>query len=314
MGLKTINLRRNKKKPLYIKEQEAEYDRLMSVIEDIAISIFEWENLPEGLESRYIERYLFESGMLCFFKANPQEEEMAGLYALPVARAGELNVYSQPTKYECISPKRNFTRSISNSVLIFNTPLYIPTIAKIDTLVAEAVDIKFAAHVNRNSACKTPPVFRVTDKNQLSAFNKYEEIVGNKPILVEDYKGMLPPDYGMGGDRPPYWGAELRAEYREVISEILTIIGVISNPVEKAERVNTIEASSNRGEIVDNIDTMLFARQRQIEKINTMFMSDLEKPIGIKINNRYTKNMILQQLDPDTSEPIEEEGDDNGNA
>ena len=123
------------------------------------------------------------------------------------------------------------------------------------------VDIREAMHVNRNASCKTPLIITTDEKNLQSAVNEYIVICGNKPVIFKTMGAAGVNQITYQHDLPHYWGRELREEYNNVYAEILTTLGILSNPVTKAERVNTLESASNRGELIDNLDTMLQARE-----------------------------------------------------
>lgn len=273
---------------------EREYVRLCAYFENLASTIFYWDGLPKGCRSSWVERKLYNDGQLCYLHSNYKKDQYEGALILPLAQGGQINAYGDLTSYYCISPIKTFKRTIDDAVLIRNNELRVPTFRLIEPLIFELADIRAAMQINRNNACKTPAMFRVTDKKQLSALNAYKELVGNEPIiLIDDLSGGLPADYHFGRERAPYYGKELREEYERVVAEILTIMGIISNPVVKAERVNTIEAASNRGLVIDTIDSMLQCRRVDVDKINNMFKGTNLK---CEINNSYTFDMVMQGL------------------
>lgn len=305
---------KRKKIPEYLLLQEQEKIRLELLFENIASTLFLWEGLPPGLRSGWIERNLYTRGQLVFFKADFQREQTGGFMMLPLARDGALNVYSELVNYQAISPLRSFQRDFSNAVLIRNNELRVPTRDLIAPLIGELADIRMAMRVNRNAACKTPVMIRTTEDQRLTAENQFEEITGNKPLIIADKMNDSTRTGYDGSGFPPYWGRELREEYENVKAEILTVLGVINNPVEKAERVNTIEATSNRGELVDNIDAMLTYRKIACDEINKMFGAEMAEmgigPISVRMNNNYTEDMLKQGIDPTEGGAGEGEGGD----
>ena len=58
----------------------------------LALNMFQWENLPEGIETRHIERPLIEFGYT-FFYNDPDY----GHVCLPCTITG-FNIYNEPTK------------------------------------------------------------------------------------------------------------------------------------------------------------------------------------------------------------------------
>ena len=59
----------------------------------ISRSLFKWENLPNGLDEKWIERYLFAEGGCLFYK-----DERFGYMVAKMGETGALNYYDEPTK------------------------------------------------------------------------------------------------------------------------------------------------------------------------------------------------------------------------
>ena len=64
------------------------YYKLMLIVNNL----FEWEGLPNNMESRWIENYLFSDGQCVFFKDNNLGFMVAG-----VDLDGSVNCYDDPT-------------------------------------------------------------------------------------------------------------------------------------------------------------------------------------------------------------------------
>ena len=44
------------------------YVKIFNQLEELALSMFEWKNLPNTVDPRYLEKALFERGKAVFFK------------------------------------------------------------------------------------------------------------------------------------------------------------------------------------------------------------------------------------------------------
>ena len=58
----------------------------------LALNMFEWENLPDGIETRHIEKPLIEFGYSFFYN-----DENFGYVCLPCTITG-FNIYNEPTR------------------------------------------------------------------------------------------------------------------------------------------------------------------------------------------------------------------------
>ena len=93
------------------------YDRL----KELAISMFEYKNLPDTVDQRFLELVLFEQGQAVFFK-----DEVMGYLTLRNARSGPFDVYGIPTKRRAyaVNGYQNDDLDESNSVIIWNNYLH----------------------------------------------------------------------------------------------------------------------------------------------------------------------------------------------
>ena len=86
------------------------YNRLT----ELALSMFEWQNLPESVDPRFLEMCLYSDGMAVFF-----EDEVLGPLALQCMIGGHLNVYRIPTERRAYATNGyNKQLDASNSVII----------------------------------------------------------------------------------------------------------------------------------------------------------------------------------------------------
>lgn len=71
----------------------------------IALSIFEWVNLPKSMNAQYLEKCLYYNGMACFLKDNKY-----GFINTNCASNGYLNIYGLPSSLNCYSYDYQETR------------------------------------------------------------------------------------------------------------------------------------------------------------------------------------------------------------
>ena len=80
------------------------YNRLT----ELAISMFEWKNLPDTVDVRFLELTLFSDGAAVFFR-----DEALGELALQVAMGGGLNVYRVPVNRRAYAACSTSVASVS---------------------------------------------------------------------------------------------------------------------------------------------------------------------------------------------------------
>ena len=83
----------------------------------LALNMFEWENLPEGIETRHIEKPLIEFGYSFFYN-----DDEYGFVCLPCSITG-FNIYNEPTKVTINNQIIHKTLNVDDGVLILNNDL-----------------------------------------------------------------------------------------------------------------------------------------------------------------------------------------------
>ena len=64
----------------------------------IALSMFEWVNLPESMNQRYLEECLYYKGQASLLK-----DEELGFINTQCCSNGQINIYGLPTALNCFS-------------------------------------------------------------------------------------------------------------------------------------------------------------------------------------------------------------------
>ena len=227
----------------------------------IAVNMYEWENLPAGIEARHIENLLFEHGKAIFFR-DPSKSYMC-LQAQP---AENYNVYGEPLKWWAVGFGYRERYTQKNSVIINNNPLRLCTHDFLMFYVNKITEAERTMDVNIKR-CKTPYIFACNDKDVLSVKQIFEKIDGNVPAIYTD-RALNLETLQVLQTGVTFLGDKLQDYKNSVESELLTFLGQNNNPVDKKERLITDEAQSNNQLIASFADLGLTARQEACDKIN----------------------------------------------
>ena len=65
----------------------------------LAENVFEFENLPEYIDTAFLNKRLLRTGSIAFFK-----DEILGVIALPYTVLGKLDIYGRPQKIIVTAP------------------------------------------------------------------------------------------------------------------------------------------------------------------------------------------------------------------
>lgn len=241
------------------------YNRLT----ELAISMFEWQNLPETVDERYLELGLFSNGMMVFF-----QDEIMGYLGLRCMINGQFNVYRIPVGRRAYADNGyNKQLTDKDSVIIFNNMLHQNCIMDMRMFAEKLADLDRSIIVNAR-AQKTPVLIQCGENERLSMLNLYKEYDGNAPVIYGD-KGMNAKGLSVLKTDSPYTADRLYQLKTEIWNEALTYLGISNVNLVKKERLVTDEVAKNQGGIVASRYSRLQARRQACEQINRMFGLDL---------------------------------------
>ena len=262
------------------------YNRLT----ELALSMFEWKNLPDTVDPRFLEMCLFGDGMAVFF-----EDEVLGYLCLQCTISGKLNVYRIPTKrraYATNGYQKNLDEK--NSVIIFNNYLHTNSMLDVEMFSKRLYNLDRAIDVNAN-AQKTPILIQCDESQRLTMKNLYKEYEGNAPFIFGtkalDTTGLKVMNTGA-----PYVADKLYQLKTQIWNEALTYLGISNINTQKKERMITDEVTRNQGGVVASRYSRLESRRQACKQINDMFGLD------IWCDYREDYQMLQERVEEETSD------------
>ena len=241
------------------------YNRLV----ELAISMFEWKNLPDSVDARFLELCLFVDGQAIFF----YDEEL-GYLTLQNAMNGGFNVYRIPINRRAYAVN-GYNRELNenNSVIIFNN--YLHTNSKLDAVMfaKRLYNLDRAIDVNAN-AMKTPIIIKCDETQRLTMLNLYKQYDGNEPYIFGD-KAINTNAIQVFKTDAPYVADKLYQLKTQIWNEALTYLGISNINVQKKERLITDEVTRNQGGTIASRYSRLNARRDACKQINAMFGLDI---------------------------------------
>ena len=241
----------------------------------VAMNLFEWSNLPEGIEEKYIEKLLFEYGQAIFFK----DPEMSFM-CLEAANGANLNVYGEPLGWWATGFNYHRYYDADDCVIISNNKLRVPTEKVITFYANKLAEAERTMDVNVKS-CKTPFIFTCDDKDVLTFKQIFNKVDGNEPAIYAD-RGLNLDSIQVLKTGVTFMGNELQDYKHTVENELLTFLGVNNVAVDKKERLITDEAESNDELIQSFCDIQLESRQKACEAINAKYGLNVSVAIRCK--------------------------------
>lgn len=247
------------------------YRQYLNRLTELAISMFEWKNLPDTVDARYLELHLFETGCMVYFK-----DEVIGDLCLDCIVNGRLDVYGNPLLRRAYSGYNNYQKLLkyNNSVIIWNNYLHGNSILDVEMFARRLYNIDRIIDVNAN-AQKTPVLLQGTEKQRLTLLNLYKEYDGNAPFIFGD-KNLDLNSLKALSTNAPYVCDKLYQLKTQIWNEALTYLGISNINIQKKERLITDEVTRNQGGTIASRYSRLESRRQAVEKINDMFGTNIE--------------------------------------
>ena len=237
----------------------------------LARSVFKWNNLPNGIDEKWIERYLFKYGECMIYN-----DETVGMIVTPCNIYGNVNFYDEPVQ---LAPyATNYTHApldnFKNCVHIRNNNLCLPTQPTIELYALRLAEISRTIDININ-AQKTPVVILTDDKQKLTMKNVFKQWDGYEPVIYGSKNGLNLEDIKALKIDAPIVFDKLEIQKHHIWNECMSFLGVNNANMDKRERLVDDEVQANNEQIELSAQVMLKSRERACELMNEMFNLDV---------------------------------------
>ena len=250
---------------------DATYLQYFNRLKELAISMFEWKNLPDTVDARYMELKLFETGAVVYFN-----DDVIGNLCLECIQQGRFDVYGYPILRRAYSGYNNYNKLLkpSNSVIIYNNYLHTNSTLDVEMFARRLYNLDRIIDVNAN-AQKTPILIRASEKQRLTMKNLYKEYDGNAPFIFGD-KNLDMSDLTAIKTDAPYVADKIYELKTQIWNEALTYLGISNVSITKKERMITDEVLRNQGGTIASRYSRIDSRRQAADLINQMFGTDIE--------------------------------------
>lgn len=279
--------------------------QLSSYYQNIAVSVFEWEGMPDQvmrIPRRQPEKQLYETGCFTMFR----HEDSGQFFMLPVASMNiQKNAYGEPSQWramalgELAAPIGALKLSPENAVLFRNNDTYTPSKPYVEELIKQLVNVEYTLRLNIN-AQKMPWSMRSNNYNIISNKNLFRQIYECEPVVYHD--DMMTDELELIKTDAPVIMAELNDAYNVYDQRICEFLGIDCVARDKKERLTAEEADAN-DEKIDSIKKVkLEQRKEGCDLANDLWGIDL----SVKLAD-YTKD-----ANEETGKEGVEGGEDDG--
>lgn len=273
------------------------FDYYFNRLSNIALSIFEWENLPDTVDPRFLELSIYRNGMCLFFK----DKVLDRFDALPCMIGGTFDTHNIPIlrrayaangyQYECDN---------TNSVIIYHNYMHGVPLWDIEMFAIRLSDYQRTEDVNVR-AQKTPVITLMDDDQKAAWENIILSYNGNVPIILGN-KSINPNALQVLKTDAPFTADKIEELRVQVWNDAMSYLGVSNVNVTKKERLITDEVQRNMGGVLASRYSPLEMRKMACDEINRIF--------GLNVDVKYREDILAYQSDiiGATLDDAEEEG------
>ena len=303
------------------------YFNYLDRFKKVALSIFEWVNLPKSMNSRFLELSLYYDGIATLFK-----DEDYGFINTRCTNNGYINIYGLPTKLHCYSYDLHRDKILytglredienlqeTNAILVENNWDNVPTEPTL-ALFAQRLALAERASDTNIEAMRTPVMILVGENQRLTMENLYGQYRGNRPFIFGDKQQMQDMDSIKAIDtKAPVVFDKLQDYKKEIFNEALTFLGINNVYIQKAERLITDEANSNNELINLNLQASLAPRKEACRQFNELFgLTGTDKEIDVRVRSdlhniiKNAQSIVSDYKDMENVENIDVGGEIDG--
>lgn len=238
---------------------------------NIALNLYEWENLPEGMEGRHIEQALLYNGQAFFY-----EHEHLGFICLPCSNSGQMNIYGEPTIVMVSGHGFSENKHMTEGIRILNNPRVMATDIILTYYCTKLAQIDSTINTNLIQQ-KVPFIFATSKENEFTIKNLYAKMYSGEPAIFVDQSLLTNGELNIQSVscEAPYIIDKLQQHRFEIEKELLTFLG-INTTIEKKERLLVDETNANNEQITLNVEIGLRERERACEEINERYGLDIQ--------------------------------------
>ena len=215
---------------------DATYFDYLDRFKKVALSVFEWVNLPPSMNAEWLEMCLYYNGQASLLK-----DKDYGFINTNCCNGGNLNIYGLPVSLNCYSFSYQSTRKLYTginplltdaqkeqwqyyeAILVQNNYERIPTAGTMELFAYRLYEAEQTAFMNIK-AQKTPVLLLVDEKQRLTMENLYSQYDGNRPFIFGDKQNLAPESLRVLKTDAPFIADKIMEYKKEIWNEALTFL------------------------------------------------------------------------------------------
>ena len=287
---------------------DATYEDYLNRFKRVALSIFEWVNLPKSMDARYLEMCLYYLG-----QATLLYDKKYGFINTKCAGSGTINIYGIPDKFNCFSYGYNSMRKLYvglnplateqqkenqknyECILVMNNWDRLPTSTAMELFSWRLYNAQRTCDVNISSQ-RYPIIIVGDEKQRLMLENLYLQYDGNQPFLFGDKNQINGDTIKAIKTDSPYVVDKISDYKKEIWNEVLTYLGINNISVKKKERLTENESNENNELVNLNLQAMLAPRLEACRQFNEKYgLTGTDKEISVRVRSDLINIVKMEQ-------------------
>ena len=262
------------------------YSTWFNRLYNMAISRFEWLNLPDTCNEKFIEQVLFFNGFMVGYK----DTALDSYLIMPCTNNSVLDIFGYPAKVNAYGYNGYMAQNLTpytitlgqettnaDAALLYANYSRCPDLPAVLYFARKLTKIDRTIDVNVNVQ-KTPYIISCGENQRLTVANMFKQVDNFEPAI------MTTKFYGLNGEKPinvmdlkpPFVADKMQVLKRQVYQEALTYLGIEANTSEKAERQVTEELTANMGETESMRQSPLASRKQFCKEFNKIYNTNID--------------------------------------
>jgi hypothetical protein len=243
------------------------------VLTELSANRFEWKNVPDTINVRYLELTLFYKAMAVWYN-----DKNFGQLALSAAPDMMLNHYGDPLAFQVFGANNYINKRISakECVPIYANMLRQPDLDIVRIYATKLAEMDRTVEINSINARRNK-VMTIGENQLLSAENIERQLQEGQAVIkvAQTFDvGAVLQAIDLAID--PKGITEVHVLRTRLFNECMGLMGINNANQDKKERLVESEVSANDDQIAATRRVNLNQRQEAADKINKMFKENIE--------------------------------------
>jgi hypothetical protein len=237
----------------------------------LAESSIKWENLPTGMDERFLEWILLREGQAVLFK-----HPSLGEFSTKCIATAPFDVYGNPQRITSIGMNNGWKYDIPavDACLVYDNMERLPIMPTLALYAKILADIDQTIRVNLFQI-RSATIWTAPESKQIELANLLKQVAEGDPAVLgmpamQEYFQVLTLSTGVA-----FMGVDLQTLKHSLMQEVQTYLGIDNANLDKRERLNTAEVFANNEAIEMRRLFRLTPRRQAADRYNRLFGTNI---------------------------------------